>query len=193
MKRVLFCVTALSFSIGAFACAPADVIIANIPEDDGGKPSPPPPCVNDNDCETSQFCERQACGDQVGHCRTQPAVCDNSSDAKCGCDGVTYWNDCLRAQNAVSKDVDGPCPNPAECGGPSKTACANANATCGLLCFHQDQCEQNPPGQCWVLPATCPDDPDIDWASCDTPACTNVCTAIRSGTQFFHADTSICP
>jgi hypothetical protein len=180
-------------SIGVFSCAPNDVIVANIPDDDGGKPSPPPPCVNDGDCESGQFCERDACADQVGHCRDQPPFCDNSSDAKCGCDGVTYWNDCLRAQNAVSKDVDGTCPNGAACGGPAQTKCANTNAVCGALFFHQDQCMQNPPGQCWVLSDTCPTDPDTDWVSCNAPSCTDVCTAIRSGAQYFHADTSACP
>ncbi len=193
MKHISFCAFAITISIGAFACAPADVIVANIPDDDGGKPAPPPPCVNDNDCESGQFCERNACGDQVGHCRNQPPFCDNTSDPICGCDGVTYWNDCLRAQNAVSKSDDGICPNGATCGGPSQTKCANTNAVCGALCFHQDQCMADPLGLCWVLPTTCPTDPDTDWASCDAPACTDVCTALRSGMQYFHADTSICP
>lgn len=192
MKRIFFCLGAFSISIGAFACAPSTVVVADIPSDDGGHPQQPL-CVRDDDCESGQFCEEETCGNPVGHCRNQSASCDNSNQPTCGCDGVTYWNDCLRAQNAVSKDGDGPCPNPATCGGPSQTACANTNAICGLLCFHQDQCEQNPPGQCWVLPTTCPADPDTDWASCGGPSCTDVCSAIRSGTQYFHADTSICP
>ena len=177
----------------AFACAPTDVTIADIPsDDDGGKPSPPPPCVNDGDCSDGQFCERSACGDQVGHCRNQPPVCDATTDTECGCDGVTYWNDCLRALNGVSKYVDGPCPSGATCGGATNATCANTNASCGELVFHDDQCSPTPLGQCWVLPDSCPISTDVDWASCATPTCTDVCTAIRSGAPYFHAEGTMC-
>jgi hypothetical protein len=180
-------------SIQSAACAPADVIIADIPsDDDGGRPSPPPPCVNNGDCASGQFCERDACGDQVGHCRNQPPFCDSTSDTKCGCDGVTYWNDCLRALNGVSKDVDGECPSGVMCGGPSSAACANPNASCGELVFHQEQCSPSPPGECWVLPTACPTGADTDWGACGAPSCTDVCTAIRSGSPYFHLDQS-CP
>ncbi|MEO8876654.1 MAG: hypothetical protein ABI461_13770 [Polyangiaceae bacterium] len=196
MKAVLAFAGALSLvaSSAFIACAPSDVIIANIPVDaDGGKPQPPAPCVKDADCTQSQFCEQSSCGDQVGHCRNEPPFCDSTSATVCGCDGVTYWNDCLRALNGVSKDNDGICETGATCGGGGASAtCANTNASCGKLVAHDDQCAGDGPGQCWVLPEDCPADDDPDWASCDHSSCADVCTAIKSGVTYFRGDKGRC-
>jgi len=176
------------------ACAAEDVVIANIPADsDGGKPEPPAPCVKDDDCSVSQFCERSTCSDQVGHCRNKPPFCDSTSDTVCGCDGVTYWNDCLRESNGVSKDIDGICASGITCDDDGGAApCGNAKASCGTLFFHQDQCGLDVHGLCWVLPDSCPTGAQTDWASCGSPFCTDVCTAIRSGARYFRTDGNNC-
>ncbi|HEX7664832.1 MAG TPA: hypothetical protein VF407_09985 [Polyangiaceae bacterium] len=179
--------------LAPLACAPNDVVIADIPSDDGGKPTQQSPCVRDDDCDTNQYCERDTCDAQVGKCHYKPPFCDSSDgDPKCGCDGVNYWNDCLRNQQGVSKQNDSTCEYGASCGN-GKGECANTSAKCGRLVFEHDQCSNDPPGQCWVLPSSCSGF-DPHWVTCEPGGdCTSVCDAIASEKPYFKAPGSICP
>lgn len=191
MRRFAIVTLLASSAVLLFACAPNDVVVADIPQEDGGKPSQQAPCVSDKDCAANQFCDRDTCGAETGHCRNEPPYCDGRTDNECGCDGITYWNDCLRAQAGVSKSAEGPCAGGAMCGAGSGGC--NGSAKCGRLVFHDGDCSADPPGQCWVLPDTCPPD-DSHWLSC-TPAspCTSVCDAIKSEQPYFHAEGQSCP
>jgi hypothetical protein len=68
-------------------------------------------------CPEGQFCDidtPNACGgaDLSGICCTPPQECTQQWDPVCGCDGVTYSNDCARRAAKVQLDHPGPCAEP---------------------------------------------------------------------------------
>lgn len=65
-------------------------------------------------CDDGLFCEMTAnpiCGapDQDGICVEIPNMCTRQYKPVCGCNGVTYSNDCLRRTARASKLKDGRC------------------------------------------------------------------------------------
>jgi hypothetical protein len=68
------------------------------------------PCTTNGSCGSQQFCELPtgACGQQ-GSCAPKPASCDATSQPVCGCNGVTYTNDCDRQAAGIPKRKDGAC------------------------------------------------------------------------------------
>jgi hypothetical protein len=63
-------------------------------------------------CPAGQFCDApKACGnsDAAGVCVIPPQVCPQIYAPVCGCDGVTYANDCERQGAMVPLDHDGAC------------------------------------------------------------------------------------
>jgi hypothetical protein len=67
-------------------------------------------------CDAGLFCQKKAgtCGviDMAGKCVPVPAACPRHSHhilPVCGCNNVTYNNDCERQQAMVSKNHDGKC------------------------------------------------------------------------------------
>lgn len=196
MSRFVMCIVTASGALALsapLACAPNDVVIADIPADDGGKPTHQSPCVRDDDCDANEYCGRATCDAEVGHCHDEPPFCQtNDGSPQCGCDGVNYWSDCLRDQHGVSKMNDGVCENGASCGS-GKGPCANKDAKCGQLVFDHDDCSADPPGECWVLPPSCSDF-DSTWVTCGLGGpCTSVCSAIASEKPYVRAKSSICP
>ena len=64
-------------------------------------------------CPSAAFCELPAgmctAADLQGRCVPIGDACPQVEDPVCGCDQMTYSNDCVRQQALVSKDHDGPC------------------------------------------------------------------------------------
>ena len=63
-------------------------------------------------CGAGRFCQLGQCFSPAplsGTCTVIPQVCLNNLRPVCGCDGITYRNDCRRRQARVSKAKDGNC------------------------------------------------------------------------------------
>jgi hypothetical protein len=71
-----------------------------------------PACAPGDFCGANKFCELPSgtCGAQQGMCRYRPIACPGPIIPVCGCDGISYGNDCERQAGGVSKQSDGLCP-----------------------------------------------------------------------------------
>ncbi len=192
--------TGVALILALVCCAPQDVVVADVHGLDGGDSKPfGKSCTTNEECGLSSFCERDSCGAATGVCQVRPTFCEDMRAETCACDGVTFWNDCLRRQRGETASVPGQCTSAAaECGGPTK--CALVGAYCAKL-FPQPDAKCDGPreaigGVCWVLPNTCPmedagpkhgDPMDPKWITCmggppppPPMGCTGTCDAIRS-------------
>jgi len=172
----------------AAACGAKDVVVAYEVEA-GARP-----CTTEAECHKNEACVKAACGATSGTCERRPDVCPNDGAPVCGCDGISYWNDCLRRQAGVAAATQGACPidSGAPCGGKMNAPCANARASCARL-LPPGPCPPDARGTCWILPDTCPA-ATVAWLACGPQPmqCVDTCTAIRSG-QPAHTPGQGCP
>jgi hypothetical protein len=143
---------------------------ADAPEEE---PEPTDACSSSDDCiDRDHFCARQRCEDARGRCEPRPTVCAPTlQEPVCGCDGLSYFNNCVRRINGVTAATPGECDsqdaNTWLCGPPLLGPPCPANARCARLKPAPDPsglpCELDivtTPGKCWVmLGAHCPPQP----------------------------------
>jgi len=165
------------------SCSSTDVILATLPAgDDAGTGHGPLRCSG-NDCPAGSYCEKSSCDALSGTCQFYPVDCGDAGPPECGCDGITYFDDCLRRENGIASFVPGPCwqGNAMPCGGPDGGSCP-PGAVCSLL--QGRECSPDAEGSCWVIPLQCPaSEPGSDrWDSCAPgQECVDTCTALKTG------------
>jgi hypothetical protein len=138
------------------------------------------------------------CDATSGFCAPWPVFCPPDPRPVCGCDGVTYWNDCIRLQSHARFAMPDQCRQTA-CSCEVASDCNVPYASCSHLLPPGAMCGPGM-GACWVLPSDCPKDIDSKkWRECKPPdgqpaSCVDTCTAIASEkpyTELHRGDT--CP
>lgn len=156
-------------------------------------------CKTNQQCGTDSYCAKSACDPSAtGTCEKRPTSCSNASGtAVCGCDGVSYYNDCLRQKSGIASARPGPCEGSARatCGGIASLKCPNDAAVCVRAFADSSLCNaSDTTGECWVLPETCP---GIviggNLRPCSNPSgtCASLCEAAKSGHPHYRDNT--CP
>lgn len=168
-------------------CGTEDVVVATLPVEAGVRGDAV--CTSNDDCAPASFCARQSCDDVEGACQLRPLLCDQPGPPTCGCDGVSYWTDCLRMQYGTTASTAGSCSSgAAACMDDNALDCPILGAACAKLFPPGTPCEADALGACWVLPVACPEftTPDL-WSSCSGPMeCRDTCGAIRAGRSYQH-------
>jgi hypothetical protein len=133
-------------------------------------------------CQTGEYCHIEgACGaaDEIGECRAVPEACPEIYGPVCGCDGITYSNDCFAHGAGVNVASNGECgtTTPTACGGLNGSQCATdefcnyANQACGAA---------DDLGECEPRPEAC----DLSYdpvCGCDGQVYGNECEANAAG------------
>ncbi len=115
------------------------------------------------------------CGtaDRTGLCRQYPAMCPSTSTRVCGCNGVTYQNECFAARAHAEVAHNGPC------------CTSNTHCDAGEFCQKDDgQCDGG--GECADRPNTCPGTIDRV-CGCNGQTYDNRCRAHQAGVDVAHA------
>ena len=135
-------------------------------------------------CGPGMFCEMApgACTSpgSDGICLALPDACPEILAPVCGCDAVSYGNDCLRMQAGVGLLHEGECGS--VCSGPDAAPCP-AGHVCELAAGSCDIAGLE--GHCVAAPEICP---DIYEPVCDCSGTTHIndCERLAVGAQLAH-------
>lgn len=138
-------------------------------------------------CATTEYCKytpAAMCGraDATGTCTkiVKDVGCLANFDPVCGCNGMTYGNECEAVRAGVSVDHTGECASAGTCGGFTGEQCSN-----GYFCnYPTDMACGNADGQgaCTPIPGACTKELD-PVCGCDGKPYSNPCQANAAGTS----------
>jgi hypothetical protein len=185
--------------LAAVSCTSEEIVLGTVSGTGSeGSAATGPRCVTSADCGDNAFCDKHDCNAEAGNCAPSPLTCDDDEHPVCGCDGVTYYNDCLRRTAGVAASSPDECSGGTVrfCGGPGESC--PSGAACARLTNFAGSCHGQMHGRCWVIPAHCPLDGRADrWQECSDVGvsgplhCVDTCNAIRSGKTYARAQ--LCP
>jgi Kazal-type serine protease inhibitor-like protein len=192
------------------ACVPEEIVVA---EQEAPPATPPPPmnmpdagrdtgpsdgpagnaCSRNEECEFDEYCAKNSCNPAApGACARRPLSCPQEQEPVCGCNGVNYYNDCLRELNGVNLYRRSECPNPRPCGGPFE--CPDESYCAIVFPPNTSMCPEGARGVCWVLPSECGDERGSDrFRVCGDPdaKCKDLCRALKDEKPLVY--TQRCP
>jgi hypothetical protein len=129
-------------------------------------------------CDPGEFCDLppKMCegADLQGHCVALPDACPAHVEPVCGCDGVSYPNNCERVKAGAQLHHFGPCH--VACDPTASTSCGD-NAVCLSPPGHCDLAHE---AICVPRPLECEPD-SVPVCGCDGTAYSSPCEALRAG------------
>ena len=153
-------------------------------------------CVDNSACAESEYCAKSSCAAKAeGHCAARPADCANAKLAVlCGCDGLTYHDECLLHANRQNSGAVGPCTKAEKltvtCTFLDDEACIDAGGECALKVDACASISIGETGTCWVLPEACPGSDEQSAQTCSEkvdPSCQSECAAIKGKARYSTA------